>query len=173
MSQTNLFKCYVRDYATLPLAANDKLTCPILGGEYNKAHIKFMAAQEPPEGVPTLFVVRIKGEFTEYPSPRNIDQITQEMRDCFDAAGLTDPGEPKICWRAKANDMWMDDEHIMLHEHEVYSAIMEEKPHQVVGGEALVAFEIPAEQRDKLAAVKEAIDGLIAQRQSERSARYA
>lgn len=172
MSPSNLFKCYAQDYATLPSSGAD-ISCPILGGQYDKARIKFMAAKEPPEDAPAMFVVRIKGEFTEYPSPRNIEQITQEMRDCFHAQGLDPLHAPKICWRAKPNDMWMDDEHVCPHEHEAYAQIMDQKSHQVVGGEALIAYEIPAEQREKLPAVKAAIDGLIAQRITERGGRVA
>lgn len=170
MTETNLFRCYARDYATMPSALGTGMSCPILGASYDKAHLKFQASKEPAADAPALFVMRIKGEFTEYPCPSNIDQIVSEMRDCFAAQGLTDVGEPKICWRAKPNDMWEEDEHIPLGEHDTYREIMESKSHQVVGGEALIAFEIPAEQRSKLPAVEKAIDGLIAERLSQRKA---
>lgn len=167
---SNLFGCYAQDYATLPAAANDDLTCPILGGQYDKARMKFMAAQEPPEGMPARFVIRIKSNsFSEYPNPRNIDEITMEMRQLFAQHGITPVGEPKVCWRAKRNDMWMEDEHIHPSDHENYAQVMEQKSYQVVYGEAFVAFEISPNERDKLPAMQQAIDALIKQRESERA----
>lgn len=170
MAQSDLFKCYVQDYATLPAAANDEITCPILGGEYDKARLKFMAAQAPAPSLPARFVVRIKSNsFSEYPNPNNIDAITGEMRALLTQHGITPTGEPQVCWRAKPNNNWMND-HVDHSEHAHYEDIMAIKPYQIAGGEALVAFEISATDREKLPAMQQTIDALIAQRESERDA---
>lgn len=170
---TDLFRCYAQDCAIMPSAAGTELSCPIMGAQYSAAHLKFKAAQLPANDAPALFVVRIKSNsFTEYPNPNNIDAITGEMREYLAQYGVLPVGEPKLCWRATPNDNWMND-HVDYSEHVHYEDIMPLKTYQVCGGEALVAFEIPADQRAQLPALKQAIDDMVKQRNAERGTRYA
>lgn len=171
-ADTNLFKCYARDYATMPLMVRGNGPfCSVLGENYAQAHRKFAAAQVPPSDQPAHFVVHIKGEFTEYPCPGNIDRIVNEIGDVFRASGFVTVPHGDVCWRAKQNDNWTKD-HVSFEQQEYYEDVMPNKAHQVVGGEALIAFAIPAQERGKLPIVEKAIDALIAQRQAERQAQY-
>ena len=149
--------------------------CGTLGQNYQHALLKFRTAQEPPAGEPALFVMRIKGEFTEYPTRNNIGQIQAEIDGILRSHGLNDfihDQTQDVCWRAKLSNLWEHDVIEPPDPHH-YTQVMRDQADQKVGGEALLAYQIPASERDKLPGVRAEIDSLIAERLERRQQAFA